>query len=263
MKFPINRYPYTDYNKINLDWIMKKLQHLVNEAIPDIIPIRKGGTGATTAAAARTNLGLGAVATENTIPISKGGTGATTAEEARNNLGLGSLPAVIPISQGGTGATTAEDARTNLGLGAAALENVVPISKGGTGATTAEEARTNLGLGATTVIEWPPVQTVSCPNNTSVEAMSYTITEAGTYLLILRADYASNNSGLRSVSRSPGISYARTSGVIQMAVTGAETYMQYIHIGRYAAGETITLYLYQTSGTTLNCYPSAALCKLS
>lgn len=45
-----------------------------------------GGTGASTAEAARTNLGLGAVATENIIPITKGGTGTTSAEAAAHAL---------------------------------------------------------------------------------------------------------------------------------------------------------------------------------
>ncbi|MDM2789609.1 hypothetical protein OGY21_23285, partial [Citrobacter sp. Cpo113] len=36
-----------------------------------------------------TNLGLGAVATEDIIPVAKGGTGGVTADAARNNLGLG------------------------------------------------------------------------------------------------------------------------------------------------------------------------------
>ncbi|QVD49061.1 putative tail tip protein [Escherichia phage UAE_MI-01] len=39
--------------------------------------------------AARSNLGLGSVATENTVPITKGGTGATTVAAARTNLGVG------------------------------------------------------------------------------------------------------------------------------------------------------------------------------
>ncbi len=39
--------------------------------------------------AARANLGLGSVATENTVPIEKGGTAATTAAAARANLGVG------------------------------------------------------------------------------------------------------------------------------------------------------------------------------
>jgi hypothetical protein len=39
-------------------------------------------------ATARANLSLGTVATENTVPIAKGGTGATTAADARANLGV-------------------------------------------------------------------------------------------------------------------------------------------------------------------------------
>lgn len=40
------------------------------------------------AAAARGNLGLGPVATDSTVPVARGGTGATTAADARTNLGL-------------------------------------------------------------------------------------------------------------------------------------------------------------------------------
>lgn len=45
--------------------------------------------GLTDKSAARSNLGLGSVATENTVPIGKGGTAATTAAAARTNFGLG------------------------------------------------------------------------------------------------------------------------------------------------------------------------------
>jgi len=40
---------------------------------------------------ARSNLGLGTVATENTVPVAKGGTGASSASGARTNLGLGGI----------------------------------------------------------------------------------------------------------------------------------------------------------------------------
>lgn len=139
-------------------------------ASPSPLPVASGGTGASTAdvaltnlgamkgannlseltnvATARTTLGLGTVAVESTVPLTKGGTGATTAAAARTNLGLGSvaLDNVVPITRGGTNASDAATARTNLGLGTVAVESVVPIAKGGTGATTAVQARANLGL---------------------------------------------------------------------------------------------------------------------
>lgn len=67
-------------------------------SVTGTLPLTKGGTGATTAAAARSKLGLGALATKGsvslsgsdatgTLPISKGGTGAETAQGALAALG--------------------------------------------------------------------------------------------------------------------------------------------------------------------------------
>ncbi|MBX6515104.1 tail fiber domain-containing protein, partial [Pseudomonas syringae pv. tomato] len=58
------------------------------------IALSSGGTSATTAAGARTNLGLGSAAIENTVPITKGGTGGTDGPSARAGLGLGATDAV-------------------------------------------------------------------------------------------------------------------------------------------------------------------------
>lgn len=149
--------------------------------------IGSGGTGATTAAAARANLGLKGAATEDVVPVAKGGTGANNASDARKNINLGgflsqlsSAPSdsnqmfspdlklsfvvanngawglqknsdgsiiALAVDRGGTGATTAAGSRANLGLGAVAVEEVVPVNKGGTAGTTAAQARNNLGLG--------------------------------------------------------------------------------------------------------------------
>lgn len=57
----------------------------------DTIAVAHGGTGATTAAAARTNLGLGSVATEDVLPIAKGGTGATGVAGAQTKLGIAGI----------------------------------------------------------------------------------------------------------------------------------------------------------------------------
>ena len=120
-----------------------------NLGLPDPLPIDAGGTGAQTAEEARANLGF-----PDPIPVNKGGTGATTAAGARSNLGaassshthqLSSLGGTLPIDKGGTGATTAADARANLGI-VSPVDFPIAVNKGGTGATTAAGARTNLGL---------------------------------------------------------------------------------------------------------------------
>jgi hypothetical protein len=57
----------------------------------------------------------------NIQPISRGGTGATSVAGARNALGLGNTSGAVPVANGGTGATTAAAARTNLGVTVANL----------------------------------------------------------------------------------------------------------------------------------------------
>jgi len=67
------------------------------------IPVVNGGTGATTESGARTNLGLGTIATQNSNNVSITGGSVTGITD-------------IAIADGGTGASTADNARTNLGV---------------------------------------------------------------------------------------------------------------------------------------------------
>lgn len=73
--------------------------NLATSRVTGTLPLSKGGTGATTAAAARTKLGLGTLATKSavgldgsdvtgTLPVSKGGTGKTTIAGILSALGI-------------------------------------------------------------------------------------------------------------------------------------------------------------------------------
>lgn len=107
-----------------------------------------GGTGATDAATARTNLGLGDLATLNsislastvyltgTLPVSKGGTGKTS--WTANRLLYASAETTLAQI------TNASGALYNTGKTAAPKFGTLPIAQGGTGATTQSDALTNL-----------------------------------------------------------------------------------------------------------------------
>jgi hypothetical protein len=141
-------------------------------SILGIIPLElvSGGTGASTAAGARTNLGLasgattsvGTVSTQNAnavaitggtitgitpIAIAAGGTGAADAANARINLGLGS-GATTSV---GTIATQNASAVAITGGTISGLSSPIDVASGGTGGNTAASARAGIGAASTTL----------------------------------------------------------------------------------------------------------------
>ena len=175
------------------------------------LPVISGGTGASTASSARTNLGLGTISTQNSNAVTITG---------------GSITGItdLAIADGGTGASTAADARTNLGLGSIATQNAssvaitggsitgitdLAIADGGTGASTATDARTNLGLGS---IATQSASSVSITGGSITGITDLAIADGGTGAST--ASDARTNLGLGSIATQNASSVSITGGSI-------------------------------------------------
>lgn len=104
----------------------------VKIGIEGILPIEYGGTGANSAASARTALGLGGLATKNFIStedvsvidaskiktgvldLAHGGTGCTEPSQFRHAMGLGESYGPLDVVNGGTGVDNIEDLKKSL-----------------------------------------------------------------------------------------------------------------------------------------------------
>lgn len=146
---------------------------LTDANITGTLPVNQGGTGATTAPAARDALGVPAASVNLSAGAGLSGGGDLTANRtfqvvfegngsastvARSDHGHSltdaNVTGTLTVNQGGTGATTAAAARTNLGVAPTThghsltdsnITGTLPVNQGGTGATSASAGLDNLG----------------------------------------------------------------------------------------------------------------------
>ena len=108
----------TDVTLSNTNYLSLSGQQLTGGTVP----IGSGGTGATSAAAARTALGVDASGTDNSTDVTLGNTNYLSISGQEITGGT------VPIGSGGTGATSAAAARTALGVDASGTDNSTDVT---------------------------------------------------------------------------------------------------------------------------------------
>jgi hypothetical protein len=211
------------------------------------VPVAKGGTGATSASAAASALGVGtedspqftaielghasdttlarssagvvtiegAEIRTGTVPIGKGGTGQTTASAAASALGVGTedSPQFTAIELGHASDTTL--ARDSAGVvtieGAEIRTGTVPIGKGGTGQTTASAAASALGVGTEDSPQFTAIELGHATDTTLARSSAGVVTIEGAE--IRTGTVARGDGGTGQTSYSTGdILYGASSG---------------------------------------------------
>jgi hypothetical protein len=106
---PVQGYPKAladSFNNINRQW-GSKLEALGSTGNYEILPVEKGGTGATTSGGALASLGAAKSGANSDI------------------TSLSGLTTALSLAQGGTGGKSAAEVRTGLGLGSAAIAAIL------------------------------------------------------------------------------------------------------------------------------------------
>ena len=111
------------------------LTNLPAANITGTLPISNGGTGATSASAARAALGVDAAGTDNSTDVTLAGNNYLSLSGQQitaGNIALTShVSGVLPIANGGTGGGSASSARAALGVDAAGTDNSTDVTLAG------------------------------------------------------------------------------------------------------------------------------------
>ena len=263
--------------------------YLIQNDLADTVTVKNTtGTGVTVASGAKAfvfNDGTNVVEATNlsgfgTVPIASGGTGATTASGARTNLGLGTLATLntinndnwsgtdLAVTNGGTGASDAATALSNLGgvttAGARSALSFTPGSgayNSSTGVITIPTNTNQLTNGAGFTTNTGTVTSVSGTGTASGLTLSGTVTTSGS--LSLSGTVNSLAAGTYNISISGNAATASNGGVTSLnGQTGAITNTGLDAIGSYAmlhyaastptpALSTSHIYNVLASGTTI------------
>lgn len=133
-------------NKLDKDVIRQSLANPSSTTVPstqamaDVLGPLSEGIEGLGSLAGKDSVALDTSEVTGVLPISKGGTGASSLEQAQQNLGILSEEDIT---------TLIESVIPEIGdvqLDSAQTSGVLPISKGGSGAQTTQQARINLGV---------------------------------------------------------------------------------------------------------------------
>jgi len=136
--------------------------YLTSLTLATALPVLSGGTGSNTVSGARTNLGLGTIATQNSNAVAITG---------------GSITGItdLAVADGGTGASNASGARTNLGL---VIGTDVP-SPTGSGAS----GTWGINISGNAATATSATSATSATNAANLVTSNFTIVQSGTDLL--------------------------------------------------------------------------------